>query len=134
MRDSWNVFAGVEFIGVLIYDTDSKQFSFDLRNHTENGRKVFEYLNADKDQKRFKETLIDRVMPSNHVEVDKILRRNNMKGYDYWEIMKGCNLSNFTDNIWMTKSMNGEEYYEKTDIGIFEKLAKHGKLKSCKFS
>jgi len=126
MIEKFNVFARTTFIGVLLYDTEKMEFSFELKNFSDLGYEVVRYLNADKNPKRFKDTLFERVCPPNRVNIDEILRDAGMDRYDAWELLKRMNLSNGGDNIWMEKGMNGEDYFTHCIVGVAERMDEEG--------
>lgn len=81
MLDKWNVFDEFDYVGVLIYDEDIKQFSFEYKGTTEKTLEAYKYLNADKDPEWFKETLFDRIVPPNRVDIREILNQLGMLLY-----------------------------------------------------
>ena len=128
MLDKWNVFNDIEFVGILTYDTDSKEFSFDVKSNTEKAKEAIRCLNADKDQQWFKDTLFERVCPPNRVNIHEILSRYGMLEYDAWELLKHTNLQFVNDRVWMTKSMDSNEYYYKCMWGVCQRLEAEGRF------
>lgn len=128
MLDKWNVFSKKEFIGILIYDTDTQKFSFDLQNHSEAGLEAYRTLNADKDPDWFKETIFNRVVPSDRIDINELLTKAGMLKYDAWEIVKYVQLCSCNDLIWMSKNKDPEEFYEVHVLGevIKEKEIERG--------
>lgn len=117
MFDKWNVFVHFDYVGVLIYDTETTMFSFEYKGTTENAYNTRIYLNWDKDPKWFKETLFDRVCPPDRVDIRDILREVGLKRYDAWELIKICNLSSCNDLVWMQKGMDPTNFYTHCIFG-----------------
>ncbi|MBR1453925.1 MAG: hypothetical protein IJ593_04705 [Lachnospiraceae bacterium] len=129
MIDNWNLFEGTEFIGVLSYNDETDKFNLELKNNSEKGIKVYNFLHAGESQERFKGEMFRRVAPRNRVNIREILRDCGLDHYDEWGLLKACNFTTLTDRIWMTKTMDGNEYYEKSWLGAAEKYMKEHNIK-----
>lgn len=132
MLDKWNVYNKKEYVGVLIYDEEKKTFDFELKNRSEKAMEAYHNLNADKDQKWFRDTIFDRVFPPNRVNARELLRVIGLLEYDAWEIVKYVQLVSCNDLIWMTKNNDPEEFYKVHTLGglIKEKEEKRRKQKT----
>jgi hypothetical protein len=111
MRDRWNVFNLFDYVGVLVYDTETEMFSFEYKGTTPRAYEAYTCLNADKEPRYFKATLFDRVIPENAVDIREVLKQVGLKRYDAWELLKYTTLSCVTDFIWMQKGLNPENFY-----------------------
>lgn len=117
MLDKWNVFNRRTYMGILTYDTDKQEFSFELKSDHPKAIEGYRNINADKDPKWFKETLFDRIIPENAVDIREVLNELHMLKYDAWELLKYCNLQSCNDLIWMTKGMDPDEFYKIHTFG-----------------
>lgn len=117
MLDKWNVFDRRTYVGVLTYDEDTKQFSFELKSDHPRAIAAYKKINADKDPEWFKETLFDRIIPPNAVDIREVLNALGMIEYDAWELIKYVQLIHCNDLIWMTKGMDPNEFYKVHVVG-----------------
>lgn len=111
MLDEWNVFNHFDYVGKLIYDTNTTEFSFKYLGTSDAAYGTREIINWDKDPKWFKETLFDRVCPPDRVDIREILRSVGLKHYDAWELLKKSHMSSYNDLIWMQKGMKPKMFY-----------------------
>lgn len=112
MLDKWNVYNRRTYAGVLIYDDEKEEFSFELKSDHPKAKEAVRLLNADKDKKWFKETIFDRLIPENAVDIREELNELHMIKYDPWELVKYSRLMGPNDLIWMTKGNDPNEFYE----------------------
>ena len=117
MLDKWNVFDRRTYVGILTYDDEKKEFFFELKNDHPRAIKAYKRLNADKDPQWFKETLFDRIIPPNAVDIREVLNELNMIEYDAWELIKYVQLIHVNDLVWMTKGNDPLEFYKVHSLG-----------------
>lgn len=110
--DKWYVFNCLVYCGILCYNEDTKEFSFILENDCPRARAVMEKLHTNDDQEWFKESIFDRVVPPNRVNIKEILRKLGMVEYDAWEIVKRAHLCTCDDAIWMSKEKDPNGWYK----------------------
>ena len=120
MLDKWHVFDRDQYVGVLSYNEDTKEFSFEYKGKTNYTFKAMQKLNADKDKKWFKETLFNRIFPRNRVDAREILRDLGLDRYDEWEIIKKNHLFCVNDCIWMSKEYNPSDFFNWHPFAEYE--------------
>ena len=128
MIDKWRVYNGLDYVGILSYDELRKIFSYKMANKSKPALEAVDILNADKDQAWFQETLFDRVVPPNRVNIRQILARAGLSEYDPWELLKKSHLSCLTDRVWMTKGNDPTEFYRVSEIGACIKAIEDGRI------
>lgn len=112
MLDNWYVFDRDQYVGILTYDTDKKEFSFEYKGKTNYTYRAMQKINGDKNDKDWlKQTLFNRIFPRDRVDAREILRGMGLKEYDEWEIIKKCRLFCVNDSIWMSKEFNPSDFY-----------------------
>lgn len=111
MLDKWYVFDRDQYVGILSYDEDTKDFSFEYKGNSNYTRFAMRRLNADRDKEWFKETLFNRIFPRDRVDGREILRDLGLRVYDEWEIIKKCKLFSIKDCIWMSKEFNPSDFF-----------------------
>ena len=105
-------------LGILIYDTEEKLFSFKANMNLDNDRllpyliypydkKNKEYIPIDKAIRLFVQ---DRVVPEERDDIENILRRLKLPVYDAWAICKMTRGMCMEDYMWLAKP--GEEFEE----------------------
>lgn len=116
-------------VGELIYDTNTKKFSFEKYDTIVNKGNIplgmYSYKNWNLEYKPTHEDIVfwlsDRVVPKERQNIDEILRAMGLNDYDMWELCRRTRAMCMEDYFWLSK---GEKY---EDVHI-RYLSKHGRL------
>lgn len=102
-------------VGDLIYDTNTKKFSF-VKYDKIKDRKylplgMYSYKNWNIDYKPSHDDIIfwleDRVVPKERANIDEILKVMGLIDYDFWELCRRTRAMCMEDYFWLSK---GEKY------------------------
>lgn len=102
-------------VGDLIYDTNTKEFSF-VKYDEITERKylplgMYSYKNWNIDYKPSHDDIVfwleDRVVPKERANIDEILKVMGLIDYDFWELCRRTRAMCMEDYFWLSK---GEKY------------------------
>lgn len=103
--------------GDLIYDTNTKEFSF-IKYDEITDRKylplgMYSYKNWNVDYKPSHDDIVfwleDRVVPKERANIDEILKVMGLIDYDFWQLCRKTRAMCLEDYFWLSK---GEKYEE----------------------
>ncbi|WP_252234749.1 hypothetical protein [Clostridium sp. ZS1] len=107
-------------IGDIIYDTNTKKFSF-IKYDEITDRKylplgMYSYQNWNIDYKPSHDDIVfwleDRVVPKERANIDDILKVMGLIDYDFWELCRRTRAMCMEDYFWLSKG----EAYEKVHM------------------
>lgn len=102
-------------VGDLIYDTNTKKFSFEKYDQITNRKYLplgmYSYKNWNIDYKPSHNDIVfwleDRVVPKERANIDEILKVMGLIDYDFWELCRRTRAMCMEDYFWLSK---GEKY------------------------
>ncbi|SFD28274.1 hypothetical protein [Clostridium uliginosum] len=116
-------------VGDLIYNTNTKEFSFEKYDEITNRKYLplgmYSYKNWNIDYEPSHDDIVfwleDRVVPKERANIDEILKVMGLIDYDFWELCRRTRAMCMEDYFWLSK---GEKY---EDVHI-RYLSEHNRI------